>query len=45
MPLADYQTLIDSLVRDDGAITAANRDQAIALAVVRYLDGSAPEPG
>jgi len=37
MPLADYQTLIDSLVRDDGgAITAANRDQAIALAVVRY---------
>jgi hypothetical protein len=37
MPLADYQTLTDSLVRDDsGEITAGNRDQAIALAVIRY---------
>ncbi len=37
MALVDYQTLTDNLVRDDGGeITAADRDQAIGLAVVRY---------
>lgn len=37
MPLADYQTLVDDLVRDDtGKIAAADRDEAIARAVARY---------
>lgn len=37
MPLTDYQTLTDNLVRDDaGAIATADRDSAIALAVSRY---------
>ena len=35
--LSDYRTLVDNLVRDDsGVIAADDRDQAIALAVVRY---------
>lgn len=35
--LADYEQLTDSLVRDDtGKITVADRDDAIALAVLRY---------
>lgn len=37
MALADFQTLTDNLVRDDGGeIAVADRDQAIDLAVVRY---------
>lgn len=37
MPLADYQTLVDKLVRDDsGKIAIADRDEAIARAVSRY---------
>ena len=37
MPLADYQDLVDDLVRDDtGKITTADRDEAIARAVARY---------
>lgn len=37
MALIDYQTLVDNLVRDDAAqIEAADRDDAIALAVARY---------
>ena len=37
MALADYQALIDDLVRDDtGKITTADRDEAIARAVARY---------
>lgn len=37
MPLADYQALIDDLVRDDtGKITTADRDEALARAVARY---------
>lgn len=37
MPLADYQALVDDLVRDDsGRITAVDRDAAIDLAVKRY---------
>jgi len=37
MPLADYQTLTDKLVRDDtGKIAVADRDEAIARAVARY---------
>jgi hypothetical protein len=37
MPLADYQTLVDKLVRDDsGKIATADRDEAIARAVARY---------
>jgi hypothetical protein len=37
MPLADYQTLTDKLVRDDtGKIAVPDRDEAIARAVARY---------
>lgn len=37
MSLADYQTLVTKLVRDDtGKIAADDRDKAIALAVQRY---------
>ncbi len=37
MALVDYQTLTDSLVRDDaGKLTPADRDLAIAAAVIRY---------
>lgn len=37
MALADYQALVDSMVRaENGAIDATDRDQAIALAVQRY---------
>lgn len=37
MPLADYQALVDDLVRDDtGKIVTADRDEAIARAVARY---------
>lgn len=37
MPLADYQALVDDLVRDDtGTIATADRDEAIARAVARY---------
>ncbi len=37
MPLADYQTLVTNLVRDDtGKIANADRDEAIARAVARY---------
>lgn len=37
MALGDFQDLVDSKVRDDsGSITTADRDAAIALAVVRY---------
>lgn len=37
MSLTDYQTLTDSLVRDDsGEISDADRDRAIGLAVIRY---------
>ncbi|WP_316978045.1 hypothetical protein [Shumkonia mesophila] len=37
MALADFQTLVDNLVRDDsGEIATADRDAAIELAVVRY---------
>ena len=37
MALDNYRTLVDALVRDDaGAIAAAERDQAIGLAVARY---------
>ena len=37
MPLADYQALATSLVRDDtGKIANADRDEAIARAVARY---------
>jgi hypothetical protein len=37
MPLADYQTLVDKLVRDDsGKIATTDRDEAIARAVARY---------
>lgn len=37
MALADFQNLVDDLVRDDtGKITVADRDQAIGLAVERY---------
>lgn len=39
MPLADFQTLTDSLHRDDsGKITTADRDTAIGRAVARYSD-------
>ena len=37
MALADYQALVDDLVRDDtGKIVIADRDEAIARAVARY---------
>lgn len=37
MALADYQALVDDLVRDDtGKIVTADRDEAIARAVARY---------
>lgn len=37
MALADYQSLTDNLVRDDGGeITADDRNQAIDLAAIRY---------
>ncbi len=37
MPLADYQALVDDLVRDDtGKIAVADRDEAIARATARY---------
>lgn len=37
MSLADYQALVDDLVRDDtGRIVTADRDEAIARAVSRY---------
>ena len=37
MPIADYQTLIDNKVRDDGGVISATvRDQALASAVTRY---------
>ncbi|MEW6332457.1 MAG: hypothetical protein AB1560_13450 [Pseudomonadota bacterium] len=37
MPLADYQTLVDKLVRDEtGKVTTTDRDEAIARAVARY---------
>lgn len=37
MPLADYQSLVDDLVRDDtGTIATAERDEALARAVSRY---------
>lgn len=37
MSLLDYQTLVDSLVRDDtGKITPSDRDEAIQRAVERY---------
>jgi len=37
MSLADYQTLVDSLVRDpDGNFTVGERDKAIDLARIRY---------
>lgn len=37
MALADFQDLVDDLVRDDsGKIAVADRDQAIGLAVERY---------
>ncbi len=37
MSLADYQSLVDDLVRDDtGRIVTADRDEAIARAVARY---------
>lgn len=37
MALADYQTLVDHLVRDQGGIVkTAERDEAIALALTRY---------
>lgn len=37
MALADYQTLVDNLVRDDtGKIAIADRDEAINRAVARY---------
>jgi len=37
MALADFQDLVDALVRDSaGIIATAERDQAIALAVTRY---------
>jgi hypothetical protein len=37
MPLADYQQLVDSMVRDQSsAIKPADRDRAIGLALVRY---------
>ncbi|HEY9081338.1 hypothetical protein [Magnetovibrio sp.] len=37
MALSDFQDLVDDLVRDSGGkITTADRDQAIALAVLRY---------
>src|SRR3954471_14947965 len=39
MALADYQTLVDSLIRDSsGIITTTERDTAIALAVARYSE-------
>lgn len=35
--LSDYQGLVDRLVRDDaGKLTAADRDEAIGLALIRY---------
>lgn len=37
MALADYQSLVDKMVRDDtGKIATADRDKAIGLAVERY---------
>lgn len=37
MPLADYQTLVDKLVRDEtGKVATTDRDEAIARAVARY---------
>jgi len=37
--LADYQTLVDDLVRDEaGRVSTTQRDSAIALAVERYSD-------
>lgn len=37
MPLADFQQLVNALVRDDaGRIPAPDRDAAVALAVARY---------
>lgn len=37
MALVDYQSLVDSLVRDDAEkITPADRDKAVGLAVVQY---------
>lgn len=37
MPLGDYQSLVDDLVRDDtGKIAPADRDEAVARAVARY---------
>lgn len=37
MSLADYQTLVDGMVRDDaGKLTPTDRDRAIAGAVTRY---------
>jgi hypothetical protein len=37
MSLADYQTLVDKMVRDSsGTVVAADRDQAIELARLRY---------
>lgn len=37
MALSDYENLVDDLVRDDASIvTSADRDDALALAVLRY---------
>jgi hypothetical protein len=37
MPLAEYQFLVDGMVRDDaGKLTPTDRDQAVASAVIRY---------
>jgi hypothetical protein len=37
MPLADFQTLVDDLVRDDGhGVSSAQRDAAIQAALVQY---------
>lgn len=54
MPRSDYVALIEALVRDDaGAISPAQRDDALALAVLRYAEdrprptgaaGAAPPP-
>ena len=39
MPRSDYVALIEALVRDDaGAISPAQRDDALALAVLRYAE-------
>lgn len=46
MPRSDYVALIEALVRDDaGAISPAQRDDALALAVLRYAEDRPRPPG